>query len=100
MGVLHVGRVRGVWLWIHKDSRIHLTSLLLWIHYDSTKYWGGEIMVGKARVSPFPLRLLSAVRDDVQVQANKNRRSLNAELGLLVEEGLKWRLEKSKQAAA
>lgn len=50
--------------------------------------------------SRYPLSLESTVKDQAEGEAKKNRRSLNAELGLLIEEGLKWREMKSKQAAA
>lgn len=48
----------------------------------------------------YPLSLESAVKGQAEVEAKKNRRSLNAELGLLIEEGLKWREMQSKQAVA
>ncbi|WP_267268512.1 Arc family DNA-binding protein [Pseudomonas protegens] len=54
----------------------------------------------KMRASPFPLRLSENVKEEARVEANKNRRSLNAEIGLLIEEGLKWREIQSRQAAA
>ncbi|MCF5058324.1 hypothetical protein GIW54_09935 [Pseudomonas proteolytica] len=51
--------------------------------------------------SRYPLSLESAVKDQAEGEAKKNRRSLNAELGLLIEEGLKWReIQQSKQAVA
>lgn len=89
----------GVWLWNHKDSRIHLTSLRVWNHYESTKS-KGETMAEKVRLSPFPLRLLGDIRVEVQVQASKNRRSLNAELGILIEQGLKWRATQGEKTVA
>lgn len=52
---------------------------------------------GKAR---YPLAIAVAVKGQAENEAKKNRRSLNAELGLLIEEGLKWREMKSKQASA
>lgn len=57
-------------------------------------------MQNKARSSPFPLRLDDEVKGKAKGEAVTNRRSLNAELGLLIEEGLKWREAQSKQAIA
>ncbi|WDH25075.1 hypothetical protein [Pseudomonas chlororaphis] len=51
--------------------------------------------VGKAR---YPLSLELSVKGQAEDEAKKNRRSLNAELGLLIEEGLKWREEQKKQS--
>lgn len=49
----------------------------------------------------YPLSMDSQVRDRAVDEAKKNRRSLNAELGLLIEEGFKWReMQQQKQAAA
>lgn len=48
----------------------------------------------------YPLSLDLSVKGQAEQEARKNRRSLNAELGLLIEEGLKWREARSKQAAA
>lgn len=57
-------------------------------------------MQEKPRSSPFPLRLTDRVKEEVKVEAIKNRRSLNSEIGLLIEEGFKWRELQSKQARA
>ncbi|MFP5422648.1 MAG: Arc family DNA-binding protein [Gammaproteobacteria bacterium] len=57
-------------------------------------------MHDKHRASPFPLRLAEEVKQEAKGEAAKNRRSLNAEIGLLIEEGLKWREMQQKQAAA
>jgi hypothetical protein len=55
----------------------------------------------KARkINPFGLRLNPQIKQRACEEAIKNRRSLNAELGLLIEEGFKWREMQSKQAAA
>lgn len=51
-------------------------------------------------INPFGLRLPPLLKGKAQNEATKNRRSLNAELGLLIEEGFKWREQQSKQAAA
>lgn len=48
----------------------------------------------------YPLSLDAQVRDKAADEAKKNRRSLNAELGLLIEEGFKWREMQQRQAAA
>ncbi|SEB80163.1 hypothetical protein SAMN05216178_2310 [Pseudomonas saponiphila] len=53
-----------------------------------------------ASKSRYPLNLHSEVKDQAESEAKKNRRSLNAELGLLIEEGLRWREHQSKQASA
>lgn len=45
------------------------------------------------RIVPYPLRLDEAIRKAAQEEAIKNHRSLNAELGLLIEEALKGRTE-------
>ncbi|WP_409309634.1 Arc family DNA-binding protein [Pseudomonas putida] len=50
--------------------------------------------------APYSLRIGDELKDRARSEAHANRRSLNAELGLLIEEGLKWREMKSKQAAA
>ncbi|WP_125863000.1 Arc family DNA-binding protein [Pseudomonas versuta] len=57
-------------------------------------------MAEKVRVSSFPLRLQEGIRGEVHSHASKNRRSLNAELGILIEEGLRWRATQGKQAVA
>jgi hypothetical protein len=57
-------------------------------------------MHDKHRASPFPLRLPGEVKQEALGLAIKNRRSLNAEIGLLIEEGLKWREMQQKQAVA
>ncbi|OLS61507.1 Arc family DNA-binding protein [Pseudomonas putida] len=55
------------------------------------------MMTIKAR---YPLSIEFQVKEQVAKEAKKHRRSLNAELGLLIEEGLRWREMQSKQAAA
>ncbi|HTN31803.1 MAG TPA: Arc family DNA-binding protein [Pseudomonas sp.] len=53
------------------------------------------------KINPFGLRLDPEVKQKAGDEAQKNRRSLNAELGLLIEEGLKWReMMQQKQATA
>lgn len=55
----------------------------------------------KTRQRPsYPLRLASDLRGEAEREAAHNRRSLNVELGLLIEDGLKWRKMKREQAAA
>lgn len=51
------------------------------------------------QINPFGLRLDPGVKEKASDEAKKNRRSLNAELGLLIEEGLKWR-ETQRQVTA
>ncbi|HCK4344803.1 TPA: Arc family DNA-binding protein [Pseudomonas aeruginosa] len=48
------------------------------------------------RIAPFPLRLREEVRGEAEAEASKNRRSLNSEISLLVEEGLACRKQKSQ----
>lgn len=53
---------------------------------------------GKSR---YPLAISHEVKNQAEVEARRNRRSLNAEFGLLIEEGLKWReMQKASQALA
>lgn len=52
------------------------------------------------RRTPYPLRLANDIRERAENEARNSRRSLNAELGLLIEEGFKWREMQSKQAVA
>lgn len=52
------------------------------------------------QVAPYSLRIADELKEKAKREAGANRRSLNAELGLLIEEGLKWREMQSKQAAA
>lgn len=60
----------------------------------------GVILMREACKSRYPLSLTSEVKGQAESEARKNRRSLNAELGLLIEEGLKWREMQGKQAKA
>lgn len=48
----------------------------------------------------YSLRIAEELKEKARQEAGINRRSLNAELGLLIEEGLKWREMQNKQAAA
>lgn len=48
----------------------------------------------------YSLRIEEELKEKARDQAHANRRSLNAEIGLLIEEGFKWREMQSKQAAA
>lgn len=56
-------------------------------------------MKGESK-SRYPLSLVAGVKTQAEEEAKKNRRSLNAELGLLIEEGLKWREMQKQQAKA
>lgn len=49
---------------------------------------------------PYSLRIAQELKDKARDQAYANRRSLNSEIGLLIEEGLKWRELQSMQAKA
>lgn len=48
----------------------------------------------------YPLRFEEPIKQRAADEAKKNRRSLNAELGLLIEEGFKWREMQQRQAQA
>lgn len=50
------------------------------------------------RITPYPLRLNEALREAVEREAQQNRRSLNAELGLLIEEALLSREKRRPRA--
>lgn len=51
--------------------------------------------------APYSLRIDDDLKAKARSEANANRRSLNAEIGLLIEEGLKWReIQGSRKSAA
>ncbi|WP_397448121.1 Arc family DNA-binding protein [Pseudomonas sp. NA-150] len=54
----------------------------------------------KKQKQSYPLRLESDTRGKAESEARSHHRSLNVELGLLIEDGLKWRKMQSKQAVA
>lgn len=55
----------------------------------------------KKQKQSYPLRLESETRGRAEIEARQYHRSLNVELGLLIEDGLKWReAQNSKQAVA
>lgn len=55
----------------------------------------------KKQKPSYPLRLEGETRGKAEGEARINHRSLNVELGLLIEDGLRWReMQKTKQAAA
>lgn len=57
-----------------------------------------EVSMKEESRARYPLSLIPAIKGQAELEAKKNRRSLNAELGLLIEEGLKWREMQNKQA--
>lgn len=57
-------------------------------------------MSDRQQAAPYSLRIGEDLKDKARNEAQANRRSLNAELGLLIEEGLRWRERRSKMAAA
>jgi hypothetical protein len=57
-------------------------------------------MNDRHQANAYSLRIEQELRERARTQAQANRRSLNAELGLLIEEGLRWREMQSKQATA
>lgn len=53
------------------------------------------------KVAPYSLRIAGHLKGRAKQEATVNRRSLNTELELLIEEGFKWReMQSSKQAVA
>ncbi|MCF5725500.1 Arc family DNA-binding protein [Pseudomonas syringae] len=48
-------------------------------------------MKGHHQNKPYSLRIAQELKARALEQAHANRRSLNSEIGLLIEEGLKWR---------
>ncbi|MFJ7141269.1 hypothetical protein [Pseudomonas protegens] len=52
------------------------------------------------QIAPYSLRIADKLKGKAKQEAVANRRSLNTELGLLIEEGFKWREMQSKQAVA
>lgn len=58
-------------------------------------------MAAKTPITPYPLRLRPHVKEAAKAQSELYRRSLNTEIEMLIEEGLKWReVQQSKQAVA
>lgn len=57
-------------------------------------------MVKTKSKSSYPLRLSERVRQAVKAESERNRHSLNIEIEMLIEDGLKWREMQCKQAAA
>ncbi len=54
----------------------------------------------KREIMPFGLRMQPELRKKAEEEARQNRHSLNTEVEMLIEDGLKWRAEKQSQAAA
>ncbi|GAD62646.1 Arc family DNA-binding protein [Aquipseudomonas alcaligenes] len=54
----------------------------------------------KRDINPFGLRLAPDLRERVEDQAGKHRHSLNTEIEMLIEDGLRWRESQEKQAVA
>ncbi|WP_423773963.1 Arc family DNA-binding protein [Aquipseudomonas alcaligenes] len=50
------------------------------------------------RITPYPLRLSETTRQAAEQEAEKNRRSLNSELTLLIEEALESRRKRRPRA--
>lgn len=57
-------------------------------------------MKGAHQCPAYSLRIANELKEKARQEAGINRRSLNAELGLLIEEGLKWRAMQRQQAVA
>lgn len=54
----------------------------------------------KRDITPFGLRLQPLLKERVRGEAAKNRRSMNTETEMLIEEGFKWREMQQRQAVA
>jgi len=57
-------------------------------------------MSDRHQTNPYSLRIAQELKDKARDQAHANRRSLNVEFSVLIEDGLKWRELQSKQAVA
>jgi hypothetical protein len=68
-------------------------------YYESTDRKEHE-MKDQHQNKPYSLRIAQELKDKARDQAHANRRSLNSEIGLLIEEGLKWRELQNMQAKA
>lgn len=51
-------------------------------------------------VSPYPLRMSHGLRNEASDEAHKNRRSLNTEIGMLIEEALLARKQNAENKHA
>jgi len=58
-----------------------------------------EVLDVKKGTSSYPLRLRESVKEQVANEASTNRRSRNAEIELLIEDGFKWREQQNRQTA-
>lgn len=56
--------------------------------------------MNKRNINPFGFRISPELKEAAKEEALRNRHSLNTELEMLVEEGLKWRQMQKQQAAA
>lgn len=52
------------------------------------------------KVPPYSLRIEEALKGRAREEAIKHRRSLNSELGMLIEDGFRWREMQQRQAVA
>lgn len=53
----------------------------------------------KRDINPFGLRMSPSLREQADAEAKKHRHSLNTEIEMLIEDGLKWRAAQRKQVA-
>lgn len=53
----------------------------------------------QAVATPFPLRFREGIRERVEEMAKESRRSMNAEIGLLLEEAIKGRAQRGQAGA-
>lgn len=52
----------------------------------------------KRDIPPFGLRLSPPLKKRTKAEAERNRRSMNTEIELLIEDGFKWREMRERQA--
>lgn len=58
-------------------------------------------MTDRHQKPPYSLRIDQKLKEKARNEAHANHRSLNVEMGLLIQDGLKWReMQQGKQAAA
>jgi hypothetical protein len=55
----------------------------------------------KRDIAPFGLRLSPEIKEMAKSEAGRNRHSMNTEIEMLIEDGLKWReMQQQKQMQA
>lgn len=51
-------------------------------------------------ITPFGLRMQPELREKAKSEAEQNRRSMNTEIEMLIEDGFRWREMQKRQAMA